>query len=446
MLTSLIRRCFLSAILGLPVLFSSGLAYADEVLHWNNVLLDAVRTTSTPPPKASRAMAMVHTAIYDAVNCIDQDHEAYLYNVPAPADTSREAAVAQAAHRVLSNLYPAQQSVFDAALAASLQSIPDGPGKTAGISVGESAANSILAARANDHSGDIVPYTPAGVPGRWEPTPAAFANPLLPNWPTVTPWTLNSGSQFRDPVGPPSLTSQEYTDAFNEVKAYGASNSVVRTAEQTDIAKFWADGSGTSTPPGHWNRIAQDVATAQGNTLSENARMFALLNMGLADAAIVCWDNKYYYDMWRPVTAIREADTDGNAATDVDTAWTPLIATPPFPTYTSGHSTFSAAAATILAAYFGTDNIAFTTSGEGFVVADRSFSSFSAAAEEAADSRLYGGIHFRFDNEDGVANGELLGQWVVSRMLQPVPEPSSLVMTALVAGLCLPIARRRRNG
>ncbi len=443
MWTTLIRRCIQATLVGVPLVCVAGMASADEVLHWNNVLLEAVRTTSTPPPKASRAMAMVHTAIYDAVNCIDQDHQAYQYNVPAAGDTSREAAVAQAAHRVLSNLYPTQQSVFDAALAASLQAIPDGPGKLAGIGVGEAAANSILAARANDHSSDVVPYTPAGDPGRWEPTPTAFANPLLPNWPTVTPWTLNSGSQFRDPVGPPSLNSQEYTDAFNEVKEIGASDSAVRTAEQTEIAKFWADGSGTSTPPGHWNRIAQDVATAQGNTLSENARMFALLNMGLADAAIVCWDNKYYYDAWRPVTAIREADTDGNEATEPDATWTPLIATPPFPTYTSGHSTFSAAAATILAAYYGTDDIAFTTSGEGFVLPDRSFSSFSEAADEAALSRLYGGIHFRFDNEDGVSNGTQLGQWVVSRMLQPVPEPSTLVMTALVVGLGLPLARRR---
>jgi hypothetical protein len=244
---------------------------------------------------------------------------------------------------------------------------------------------------------------------------------------------MPNGSQFRHPVGPPALNTAEYAAALNEVKSLGATNSTTRTPEQTNIARFWADGAGTSTPPGHWNRIAQSVAAAQGNTLSENARMFALLNLAEADAAVVSWDNKYQTNYWRPVTAIQLADQDGNAATDPDPNWTPLIATPPFPTYTSGHSTFSGAAAEILKLFYGTDNISFTTSAEGAAgVADRSFTSFSQAAGEAADSRLYGGIHFRFDNDHGLENGIALGQFIFANELQPIPEPSTWVL--LISG------------
>jgi hypothetical protein len=228
------------------------------------------------------------------------------------------------------------------------------------------------------------------------------------------------------------LTSAQYAADLNEVKSLGAMNSTTRTADQTNIARFWADGANTSTPPGHWNRIAQTVGTAQGNTLSENARMFALLNLAEADAAIVSWDNKFQTDFWRPITAIRLADQDGNAGTDPDPNWVPLITTPPFPTYTSGHSTFSAAAAEILSSFYGTDNISFTTSAEGAPgVPDRSFTSFSQAALEAANSRIYGGIHYRFDSEHGLENGRALGQFVFANELQPIPEPSSLAIGAV---------------
>jgi hypothetical protein len=345
----------------------------------------------------------------------------------------REAAAAQAAHDVLVNLFPAQQATFDTALTSSLSSIPTGTAKVGGQAIGQQVAAQYITLRANDHSTDITPYTPGTQPGQWRPTPAAFAPALLPNWPTVTPWCMTDGAQFRHAGGPPLLTSSEYAAALNEVTALGAANSTARTQEQTDIARFWADGANTSTPPGHWNRIAQSVATAQDNTLSENARLFALLNLAEADAAIVSWDNKYATNFWRPVTAIQLADQDGNAATEADPHWTPLIATPPFPTYTSGHSTFSGAAAEILELFYGTDNISFTTSAEGTAgIADRSFTSFSQAALEAADSRLYGGIHFRFDNEHGMQNGIALGQFVFANELQPVPEPNT--WTLLVSG------------
>jgi hypothetical protein len=251
---------------------------------------------------------------------------------------------------------------------------------------------------------------------------------------------MTDTTQFRNAAGPPALGSAAYAAALNEVKSLGRSTGSARTQDQTDIALFWADGANTSTPPGHWNRIAQDVAAAQGNTLAENARMFALLNLAEADAAICCWDNKYQFNFWRPITAIQLADQDGNAATDADPNWTPLIATPPFPTYTSGHSTFSGAAAEVLKLFYGTDNVSFTTSAEGASgVDDRSFTSFSQASQEAADSRMYGGIHFRFDNEDGKQGGIALGQYVFANELQPIPEPATwlLLVSAVItcAGL-----------
>src|SRR5213595_1294049 len=212
---------------------------------------------------------------------------------------------------------------------------------------------------------------------------------------------MSSSSQFRPP-GPPSLDSEQYAADYNEVKELGAALGSTRTADQTQIALFWADGAGTETPPGHWNSIAQIIAAGQGNTLEQNARLFALLNIAMADAAICAWDTKYTYHNWRPVTAIRNGDTDGNPATEPDPAWSSFIVTPPFPDYVSGHSTFSSAAATVLALFYGTDAITFTTGSDFMPGVFRSFNSFSAAAGEAADSRVYGGIHFRFASDDGL--------------------------------------------
>jgi hypothetical protein len=202
------------------------------------------------------------------------------------------------------------------------------------------------------------------------------------------------------------------------VKALGAAVGSSRTADQSEIALFWADGAGTETPPGHWNHIAQDVAATRGLSLKENARLFALLNIALADAGICAWDAKYTYSNWRPVTAIRAGDTDGNSATAPDVTWSSFIATPPFPDYVSGHSTFSAAAAAVLALFFGTDNVAFITGSDALPGVSRSFPSFSAAAAEAALSRIYGGIHYRFASQDGLTAGTQIGRWTVRNYLQ----------------------------
>ena len=385
-------------------------ARGDVVTDWNNATLDAIRAGRTAPPIASRSLAILHVSIYDAVNGIARTHEPYLVPSAVPASASREAAASAAAHEALVNLFPAYASNFDALHAAILATIADGPHKTAGIVWGEFVTNQILAARANDGSNAIVPPPGGSGPGVWVPTPPAFLPYLLPQWGFVTPFAMSSSSQFRPP-GPPALDSQQYAADYEEVKQLGPVVGSTRTEDQTEIALFWADGAGTETPPGHWNSIAQIIADAHGNTLEENARLFALLNIAMGDAAICAWDAKYTFDFWRPVTAIAFAEPELN--------WMSFIITPPFPEYVSGHSTFSGAAATVFPLFFGTEDLPFTTGSDFLPGVYRSFSTCLDAADEAAVSRLYGGIHFRSANEDGLQAGMSIGQWTFAHYLQP---------------------------
>ena len=402
--------------LSIETLESRSLMAADLVVQWNDIALGAIRASSTPPPIASRDLAIVHTAIYDAVNAIERTHQPYAVDVVASPLASREAAVAAAAHTTLVSLFPARQAQLDAAFTASLQSIPGGAARTQGRALGENVAQQMLALRANDGATAAVSFTPGTDLGDWQPTPPANAAALLPGWGDVTPFAMTSGSQF-SPDGIPAFSSTDYAAAFNEVKDLGSATSTTRTADQTNIALFWANGGGTATPPGHLNVAAQIVAEAEGNTLSENARLFAALNVAMADAAIMAWDCKFATNYWRPVTAIRAAD-DGNAGTVQDANWTPLIVTPPFPTYVSGHSSFSGAAAAVLRDFFGRDNITFTLPSENPNVPDRTFTSFSQAAQESGASRIYGGIHWQFDNQDGLAAGGQVGQFVMDNFFQ----------------------------
>ncbi len=385
-------------------------ARGDVVTDWNNAALDAIRFERTAPPIASRSLAILHVSIYDAVNGIARTHEPYLVESAVQRSASREAAASAAAHQALVNLFPANASNFDALHAAILAGIPDTPHKRAGIAWGEFVANQILAARANDGSHAIVPPPGGSGPGVWIPTPPAFLPYLLPQWGFVAPFAMSSSSQFRPP-GPPSLDSQQYAADYEEVKELGALVGSTRTQEQTEIALFWADGAGTETPPGHWNSIAQIISGARGNTLEENARLFALLNIAMADAAICAWDAKYTFHFWRPVTAIAFAEPELN--------WMSFIVTPPFPDYTSGHSTFSAAAANVLPLFYGTEDLPFTTGSDFLPGVYRSFSTCLDAAEEAALSRIYGGIHFRSASEDGLQAGISIGEWTFAHYLRP---------------------------
>ena len=415
--------------------------YGDVILDWNATLLSVIRDWTTlssdpypnrivpsQPPLAARNLAMVHAAMYDAVNAVERTHLPYYVDIIAPAGASPVAAAAAAAHRVASSLYrePDELAVFNAALAEALASVPDGPAEALGIEVGRQVAGAIIAWRSTDGASSRVPYSSGTELGDWQRTFPDYLPPLLPHWPRVAPFAMASGDQFR-PAPPPALESAEYAAAIDEVMALGGLEGTARTHEQTQIALFWSDGGGTSTPPGHWNQIAADVSAAQGTTLAENARLFALLNIGLADAGIASWDAKYAYDLWRPIDAIRRGDADANDQTPHDATWTPLLKTPPFPTYTSGHSTFSGTADAVLTWFFG-PNVAFATQSDGHTgfsqrplsseqIVTRSFTSFAQAADEAGRSRIYGGIHFQFDNAAGLAAGRSLGSYVVGNFL-----------------------------
>ena len=403
---------------------------ANSAVHWNEIALEAIKDTSTAPMYATRLLVMESVAVYDVINAIEHD-PLFMADLDRPVRgrISTEAALAQAGYEVLMGIYASDSGPYagsaalrenlQAELTASLAEIPDGGAEQRGIRLGHDIARSILAQRAGDGWDAVIdPQTEIGTdPGEWRPTPTGFANPLAPHWGDVTPWAVESAQQFM-PEAPPTLTSNEYAAAYNETKQLGAANSEqlgLRTADQTQIALFWADGGGTFTPPGHWNNIAGEVAQAEGRTTAEIAGLFAELNVALADAAITCWEAKYTYDLWRPVTAINLGDLDGNPLTVADPSWRPLIVTPPFPEYTSGHSTFSGAAAAILTAEFG-DNYAFTTgtssTDPAIAGVTRSFSSFTEAAEEAGRSRIYGGIHFDFANQNGLESGRQIAEWV----------------------------------
>lgn len=388
----------------------------NAVTDWNSALLDAVRTDSTAPPLASRNMAMVQAAVYDSVNSISKKYSPYKVSIDAPAGASAEAATAASAHRVLLSLYPAQAVKFNEAYTSSLAKIPDGKSKNDGIAIGQQVADQIITLRSTDGASKVVSYTPKTEPGSWVPTPPAFASALLPQWPDVTPFAMTSGSQFR-PSGPPALDSAKYAEEVNFVKEIGKIDSLTRTADQSAIAKFWANGAGTFTPPGHWNQIAEEAATLTGQSLEDNARLFALLNFALADAAITSWDAKYNYDEWRPVTAIRQADKDNNPNTTVDSLWTPLITTPPFSEYTSGHSTFSGAADPVMNSVFGSD-FGFADKGDKTVNSLRTYENFAQAADESGMSRIFGGIHFMSANVDGLSSGRNVGNYVVQNFLK----------------------------
>lgn len=421
----------------LAVACAAGTVAADVVTDWNQIALDTIVAVPTPPPRASRNLAMVSAAVYDAVNAIDGTHTGLFGNFSADAGASREAAAICAAHDVLVSLYPTRVAQLNAARDTQLGAIPNSASKTAGIGAGETIASVVLATRAADGSGNSITYTPNPAAGHWRVGPDNPGAALLPHWGAVTPFALNSGSQFR-PVAPPSLNSPEYAASVAQVQALGALNSGTRTAEQTSIARAWAFGAGTVTPPGAWNQIAQSLAS--GQSVSDNARMFAMLNVALADAGIASWEAKFHYDLWRPIHAIREADIDGNDGTVQDANWLPLLSpTPPFPSYTSGHSTFSRAAADILAHFLGTDSINVVLNGDFGEV--RLLTSLNEAANEAGLSRIYGGIHYDFDNVAGQWTGANIAQWVYSNYFLPVPAPSAAALLGL--GL-LAAARRRR--
>lgn len=432
----------------------------DAVLDWNWIALEAVKNDTffaSPdqggPTRDANALAVVHVAMFDAVNAVRGGHTPFEYSGLGVAGANLEAAVATAAYATLSALYPQQQSALDAAYADYLAEIPDGEAENLGIAVGNASAGACLASRVDDGADAEMGYEFTDAMGHHQVDPLhPLQGVLTPRWGFVKPFALASGDQFRVPA-PPDLTSEEYAAAYNEVLVAGAVDAEVsdrdgnglpdRTPEQSEIGLFWAyDGSkGLGTPPRFYNQIARVVAEQQGNTVEENARLFALLNVAQADAGIASWEAKYHYDFWRPVVAIRHGELDGNPDTAGDPHWSPLGApasnsgdaaanfTPPFPAYVSGHATFGAAAFRILELFYGRNDIAFevqsdelngvTQGAEGTVrpAVTRQFNSFQEASWENALSRIYLGIHWRFDAEQGIAQGTAVADYVFENML-----------------------------
>jgi membrane-associated phospholipid phosphatase len=388
----------------------------QPVIHWNQVLLAIVNTPGAQPANVqpTRNFAILHTAIYDAVNSIDRTHEPYLISVRAPRDASETAAADAAAHAALVGLYPAEQGSLDADYAAELAKVPDGPAKDKGVRLGEQVAGALLAIRANDGSNVTPPAFVAGTnPGDYRPTPPNFPAPVFTTWGRVTPFVLDRGDQFR-PAPPPALTSDAYAAAINEVQSLGSATSTTRTAEQTQIGTFW-------NPPiqNFWNQIAQTVALARQSDLPTTARLFAALDLSFADSAIAFYDAKYTYRVWRPVTAIRLADGDGNPNTVADPNWLPLAGnTAADPSYPGAHSTISAAGAEVLASFYGNGQH-FSVTSPALPGVTRSFSSFSAAAQEAGLSRIFSGQHTRPDHVAGLALGHDVAGLVLHNALLP---------------------------
>lgn len=416
--TAIVSVAAILGTLSVPVAPRAGAVTAESaatVVDWNtNAQAAIIGTAGQGPTVAYLHFAMVQGAVYDAVNAIEGGYQAYL-EAPAVADPgdSAPAAVATAAHGVLVGLFPAQQASLDAKLAASLEQIPDGEAKTGGIEVGAAASATMLAARTND--GRFSPFTVVEGfdPGEWRRTPPAFVLEPAPWVANVRPFIIPSAAALRSD-GPNALASAAYAEEFNEVKRLGSLTSTIRTADQTDAALFWQGHQA-----GLFNSIFRQLAGTQNLDIAQASRMFAMANLAGADGAIACWDDKYYWNFWRPITAIREADTDGNPATVADPSWTPLFATPPFPEHPSGHTCVSGAVVETLKDFFGTDKIAFSTFS-AFSNSTRSFDRFSKAIKEIIDARVWGGIHFRTADTQGYVIGRKVAHELEKHYFQPV--------------------------
>jgi hypothetical protein len=398
------------------VMISATTARADVVLDWNAHAARAIVTVGGQvPPRALIRLAMVHLAIYDAVNAVEgMPFESYVGMPPVDRPASAEAAAATAAHDVLVSLFPAQMADLDAKYAASLAALPDDIAKVNGIVVGQQAASAILNARARDGRDATAIYVPGSGPGVWVPTPPAFLAAQAPETRFVQPFVLNSPSQFR-PAGPFSLDGEDWARDYNEIKALGSAVGSSRTTEQTDIARFWSDN-----PPLQWNRAWRALSMAKGLGLADNARYFAMLASASADALIACWDAKYFYNFWRPVTAIRARDSDGNPETAPDPAWIGLIVTPNHPEYPAAHGCFSGASTATLKYFFGTDDVGFWIDSNvaSLVSPVRTYFRFSDALTEVGEARIYGGMHYRSSTRIGGNIGKQVSRFTTSHFFR----------------------------
>jgi hypothetical protein len=390
-------------------LFAASTARADAVTDWNVKAGEIVVEARLGPPAANRVLAIVHTAVYEAANAVTRRYPAGGASPAAAPGASVEAAIAAANRATLAQLVPSQQAAIDTAYQAALAQIADGPAKAAGIAAGEKAAAAILALRLDDGAAAGDTYRPHAAAGVYVPTVV----PVAPQWPLRKPWLLTSPAQLR-PGPPPSLTSAVWARDYNEIKELGSRNSTRRTAEQTEIARFWE-----ATMPPIYHGVVRSVATMPGREVTQNARLFAAVTQASDDALIAVFDAKYHYNFWRPVTAIRNGDIDGNEATQRDPAWTPFIDTPMHPEYPCAHCILSGTVGTVLRAEIGTGPMpTLTTTSVTARGAARSWSTIDDFILEVAQARIYDGVHYRNSTEVGTAMGKQIGELAASKHLR----------------------------
>lgn len=387
--------------------------FADAVLDWNEVALARVIAAGQAPPDGARSMAMVHVAMFDAVNAIDHRYASYAFRGRAPADSSADAAASAAARTVLATLFPDQLQQIDSAYTAVLAQVADGNSKSAGIALGEQVAAECLSMRADDGTEVLNTYRPRTTPGAYIPTTLLAST----QWPRVKPWFMKDAARFR-PDPPPTLTGALWARDYEEIRSVGAKQSATRTPAQTDTARFW-----TIVGPASWNPVVRSLAASRPSRLVDNARLFALVNMAATDAFVAVFDAKYAYNFWRPITAIRNGDLDGNDVTELDSSWLPLVETPMHPEYPCAHCITAAAVAEVLESQLGKGQVApiTMTSATAPGVTHR-WTRVADYVTEVNNARVWGGLHYRNSTQVGEAMGRKIGALAIKEILTPIDQ------------------------
>jgi len=399
-----------TAIAGLTLLAGTTLVRADVITDWTQTAIDVMRAVNVAGNPFTRTLAMVHVSMSDSINAVQDRYTRFTPDIAADPNASAEAAAAAAAREILMRQYPGQKARIDVTFAAMLEAVPDNPARAAGIALGEKVAAAVFADRQNDATNVPDTYRPLTRPGAWVPT----TPPLFSQYATAKPWGMKAANQFR-PAPPPKLSSALYARDYNETKDFGGVKSVKRTDAQSDAVRFWQQGNFFTA----WYQAAAQISARKGLGLAENARLFALLSMGIANCYILDWDAKFHYQSWRPLTAIRNGDQDGNDATERDAGWLPLNATPMHPEYPAQAAINAGTARSILESVFGTGPESFTITDAGDARLQRRFDSLAQMAEEHKEVRIWGGIHFRNSVNVGEAMGRKLAEHLVANYMKP---------------------------
>ena len=399
-----------TAIAGLTLLAGTTLARADVITDWTQTAIDVMKAVNVAGNPWTRSMAMMHVSMSDSVNAVENRYARFTPDIAADPNASAEAAAAAAAREILMRQYPGQKARIDTAFTAMLERVPDSPARAAGIALGEKVAGSVFADRQNDDTNVPDTYRPLTRPGVWVPT----TPPLFSQYATARPWGMKAANQFR-PGPPPKLSSTLYARDYNETKEFGGLKSVKRTDAQSDAVRFWAQGNLFAA----WYQAAAQISARRGLGLAENARLFALLSMGIANCYILDWDAKFHYQFWRPLTAIRNGDQDGNDATERDAGWLALNATPMHPEYPSQAGINAGTARSILESVFGAGPESFAVTDVADARLQRRFDSLLQMAEEHKEVRIWGGIHFRNSLDVGESMGRKLADHLLANYLKP---------------------------